>query len=309
MAVEDRARELAAATGLKAVDRRVFGRYQGHLVNVRLGGTMENYRVTYVVKVAPAAADGASRLIEDKELTKPLRRIQTFLTFRPGANVLLFPLTPMGMTPKVDVLSNDLATLTRIASRAGSSTGDMCESCGTNPGQPIVVNDEPMNLCPNCLRQMQGQYVQAKAIASASKPNIAKGLGMGFLGALIGAVVWGGIGAATGYVFGLIAVVIGLAVGWFMHQGAGQVNVPLIVAAVGFTLLAVFLGDLIWIAALLAREGVSPALVLVAYPVLLSEDPGSFEIEYFFALFGIIVSVGYLWRAKRGQTPQFEVVA
>jgi hypothetical protein len=214
----------------------------------------------------------------------------------------------MGMTPKVEVLSNDLATLTRIAIQAGSRPVDMCESCGTNPGKPIVVNDEPMNLCPNCLHQMQGQYVQAKTVASATKPNVARGLGMGFLGALIGAVVWGGIGAVTGYVFGLIAVVIGLAVGWFMHQGAGQVNVPLIVAAVGFTLLAVFLGDLIWIAALLAREGVSPALVLVAYPILLTENPGSFALEYFFAIFGIIVGVRYLWRAKREQTPQFEVV-
>lgn len=309
MGVEDRARELAVATGLKAVDRRVFGRYQGHLVNVRFGGATENYRVTYVVKVTPGAGEVVSRVVEDKELTKPLRRIQTFLTFRPGANAILFQLTPMGMTPKVEVLSKDLEVLAGIAARAGSNPGDQCESCGTNPGQPMVVNDEPMNLCPACLQQLQGQYVQAKAYASASKPNLARGLGMGFLGALIGAVVWGGIGAATGYVFGLVAIVIGLVVGWFMHQGAGQVNVPLIVAAVAFTLLAVFLGDLIWIAALLAREGVSPALVLVAYPILLSEDPGGFAIEYFFALFGIVVSVRYLWRAKREQTPQFEVVA
>ncbi len=308
MGVEEKARELALATGLKAVNRRVFGRYQGHLVNVRLGGATENYRVTYVVKVTPDAAENANRLVQDKEITKPLRRYQTFLTFRPGANVLLFQLTPMGVTPKVDVLSGDLATLTRIALQAGSRSEDLCESCGTNPGRPIVVNDEPMNLCPNCLQQLQGQYVQAKAVASTAKPNVAKGLAMGFLGALIGAVIWGVIGAVTGYVFGLIAVVIGLSVGWFMHQGAGRVTVPLIVVAVAFTLLAVFLGDLIWIAGLLVREGASPALVFVAYPVLLSENPGSFAIEYFFALFGIIVSVRYLWRAKREQTPQFEVV-
>ncbi|OGS49596.1 MAG: hypothetical protein A3K65_09410 [Euryarchaeota archaeon RBG_16_68_12] len=310
MSVEERAQELAAATGLKAVGRRVGGRYQGHVVAVKLGGALENYRVVFQMKTAPEAAAAIGPLVKDKEATKPLRRIQCVVGFDERASLLFFVLTPPAMTPKVEVLANDLATLAGIALRAGSKPTETCESCGTNPGQPVVVNDEPKTLCPACVQSLQGEFTQVRAAASAVRPNTAKGLAMGFLGALLGGVVWGVIGVLTGYVFGLVAIVTGLVVGWFVQRGAGRVTTPLMFAAVLLTLLSVFLGDLIAILIIILQEGGVPSLglALAIYGLVLSEQPGPILLGYFFGLFGVFASARYLWRARKAQTPRLDIV-
>ncbi len=305
VSVEDRAAEVAVAAGLRATGRKVFGRYRAHPVAVNLGGAMQNGRVSVRVGISPEAAPAVQGMISNKAYVKSLKLSPMTLGLDMQTSILFYTIVPGALTPKSEAIVRTLATLTGLAARAGSNPGELCDNCRQNPGTAIIVNDAPTQLCPACFQEMAQKFGQVSAVAATFKPDYAKGLAFGLLGALIGGAIWGGIGVATGYIFGLVAFVNGIIVAWFLTKGAGMVTVPIIVAGVGFTLLSVFIGDVIAIAVI---TGADLATVIAIYPEFLAPGPGTALIGYFFAAFGVLASVQALRRAKKAQTPRFEVV-
>lgn len=305
MSVEDRAAEVAVATGLRASRRKVFGRYQAHPVAIDLGGAMQKNQIWVRVGVSPEAVPALQGLISDKAYVKSLHLTPMTLGLDVQSSTLFYTIVPGALTPKSDTIARALANLAGLAVRAGSNPGELCDNCRSNPGTPMIVNDAPTQLCPACLQALGQRFGQVAAVAATVKPDYVKGLAMGLLGALIGGALWGGIGAATGYIFGLVAFLNGIIVAWFLQKGSGIVTLPIIVAGVGFTFLSVFIGDLITIAAL---TGADLATIVAVYPELLAPGPGTVLLGYFFAMFGVLASVRALRRAKKAQTPRFEVV-
>lgn len=297
--------EVATATGLRAVGRTVFGRYRGHPVAIDLRGAMQNYQVWLRVGVSPEAVTALHGLVSNKERVKSLKLAPMTLGLDPQSSTLFYTIVPSAMTPKSNVIAGTLATLTGMAAQAGSNPGELCDSCRRNPGTPMVVNDAPTQLCPTCYQEMAQKFGQVAAVASTFKPDYVKGIALGFVGALIGGAIWGGIGAATGYIFGLVAIVNGFIVAWFLTKGAGIVTTPLIAVGVAFTFLSVFIGDII---AVTVITGADVATVLAVYPEFLAPGPGTALLGYFFAVFGVIAAVQYLRRTRKAQTPRFNVV-
>ena len=104
-----------------------------------------------------------------------------------------------------------------IAGSAGAATGgsageQRCAECGTllAEGQERVVTDGGV-FCPTCFAALRGQIDQVIAAQGADINYPAAAIGA-VLGGVVGVLVWWGFTVTTKYAFGLVAIVIGIAV-------------------------------------------------------------------------------------------------
>src|SRR5256714_10033312 len=98
--------------------------------------------------------------------------------------------------------------------RAGQTPGLTCSICQ----RPIAASYYEINgkvTCQGC----RGQIMAAWNRGSPAQ-RFAKALGLGAAAAALGAGVYFGIEALTGYEFGLVAVVVGLLVGAAVRKGS-----------------------------------------------------------------------------------------
>src|SRR5256714_1883111 len=98
--------------------------------------------------------------------------------------------------------------------RAGQTPGLTCSICQ----RPIAASYYEINgkvTCQGC----RGQIMAAWNRGSPAQ-RFAKALGLGAAAAALGAGVYFGIEALTGYEFGLVAVVVGLLVGTAVRKGS-----------------------------------------------------------------------------------------
>src|ERR1041385_5246647 len=100
------------------------------------------------------------------------------------------------------------------AERAGQAPGTACSFCQ----QPIAGSYYEINGRVACLG-CRGQLMAAWNRGSPAQ-RFAKALGLGAAAAALGAGVYFGVEALTGYEFGLIAVVVGLLVGTAVRKGS-----------------------------------------------------------------------------------------
>ena len=100
------------------------------------------------------------------------------------------------------------------AERAAPSGGAACAFCK----QPISSSYYEINGQVTCQR-CRGQILAAWNTGSPGT-RFAKALGLGAVAALVGAGVYFGIEALTGYEFGLVAIVVGLLVGGAVRKGS-----------------------------------------------------------------------------------------
>jgi hypothetical protein len=101
------------------------------------------------------------------------------------------------------------------AERAGATAGSACAVCK----QPITTSYFEINGKIACAR-CRGRILSVWNRGSSAQRG-AKAAGLGTLAAALGAAVYFGIAALTGYEFGLIAVLVGLAVGLAVRKGSG----------------------------------------------------------------------------------------
>ena len=127
---------------------------------------------------------------------------------------------PSSQTDVVDSLDFEHAEY------AEQPKGAACETCGKDiPDYYYHVGGKTM--CKHC---------QPKVAAELGRsPRFLRAVGFGVLAALAGSLIWYGIIAATGYEFGLIAIVVGLMVGGAVRMGSGATG------GLSLQLLAVFL--------------------------------------------------------------------
>jgi hypothetical protein len=100
------------------------------------------------------------------------------------------------------------------AERPGRPSGTACAVCQ----QPVAASYYEINGRVTCQR-CRGQVLAAWNRGSPRK-RFAKALGLGAVAALLGAGLYFGIEAATGYELGLVAVVVGLMVGGAVRKGS-----------------------------------------------------------------------------------------
>jgi len=186
------------------------------------------------------------------------------------------------------------------AERAGQTPGTTCSFCQ----QPVAGSYYEINGKVACLG-CRGQIMAAWNRGSPAR-RFGKALGLGAAAAALGAGVYFGVEALTGYEFGLIAVVVGLLVGAAVRKGSsGRGGWRYQVLAMFLTYSAVVVTDSTLIARELRKEiqaradsaGVAPAVATTPAAVNAVATTGHQRPGPLALLFGVIVLLGLAYAA------------
>jgi len=186
------------------------------------------------------------------------------------------------------------------AERAGQTPGTACSLCQ----QPIAGSYYEINgkvACLGCRDQIMAAWNRGSPAR-----RFAKALGLGAAAAALGAGVYFGVEALTGYEFGLIAVVVGLLVGAAVRRGSsGRGGWRYQVLAMFLTYSAVVATDSTLIARELRKEiqaradsvGVAPSVATTPVAVNAAATTGHQRPGPLALLFGVIVLLGLAYAA------------
>src|SRR5690349_4084007 len=129
------------------------------------------------------------------------------------------------LTPREDLAVSDQTS--GPDSGTGGLQFDRAETPHSAPaGSACVVCKQPLSgtyfevngktVCPGCRDRLNAELNKYSPAV-----RFARALGLGAGAAVIGAGIYYGISAATGYEFGLVAIVVGLLVGKAVRKGSG----------------------------------------------------------------------------------------
>lgn len=91
-------------------------------------------------------------------------------------------------------------------------SNEKCAECGRTVSAEEAIRSEEGVLCQSCYQQLR-QAVQAMIDKQSEDINYLGAVGGGLLGGILGALVWWGFTALTHIALGLVAILIGFAVG------------------------------------------------------------------------------------------------
>ncbi|MFN3763146.1 MAG: hypothetical protein ACK4WK_08115 [Anaerolineae bacterium] len=205
---------------------------------------------------------------------------------------------PIGLRPPS---AEKIATLARavaaVVTRTVGELGQSCHRCGRSDAPIMLVNNTPLHLCNGCAETLRFAGSEAARAYAQKSPNLLLGLLFGLGAGLAGAVAWAIVAFATQRISLLLAIGIGLLVGWATHRGMGKFTWVGQVAAVLITLGSVLVGELVYVALLLVQEGVDFFSALLA--VLLSMGIIFGESDTWVSLFfGLIGALYILYRYR-----------
>jgi len=181
------------------------------------------------------------------------------------------------------------------AERDASTSILACAGCG----QPIAASYYEVNgkvTCQRCRNRIMAGWNRGSAGG-----RLAKALGLGLGAAVLGAGIYFGIAALTGYEFGLVAIVVGVLVGGAVRNGSnGRGGRRYQLLAMFLTYTAVVVTDSTLIARELKKEwraqGDSPAAVAPGLNAATAGAPGSSRLPRPLAValgLGLIVVLAY----------------
>jgi hypothetical protein len=208
---------------------------------------------------------------------------------------------PIGLRPPS---AEKIAALARaVADVIARTVGEMepqCKSCGRPDAPIMLVNNTPMHVCEPCAEALQAQGSLAAQAYAQKRPNLPLGLLFGVGAGLVSALAWGVLSLLTERIFMIVAVGIGLFVGWALHRGMGKFTWVGQVAAALITLGSVLLGDLLYITFLLMREGADllNAFLAVLFNLDIVFSESDIWVSLFFGLLGALY-IFYRYRKPR----------
>ena len=151
--------------------------------------------------------------------------------------------------PGADAVAGELEALIRGVSLASPVAPARCRLCGSDSGaDPVLVNDVVDRVCPSCAERLQHEARQASVRYDEAPMNLALAVAAAAVLEVAGAAAWAAIAIATNRVFWLVAVGIGLAIGWTTTRAAGKGGRVVQILGAGATVVSVLMGELFLVA-------------------------------------------------------------
>jgi len=306
----DTVAEVATRLGLRNVpDRKLaYGTRDGYLVEVACGRDGNAECIVEIVRHGDPALDEAVR----ESLTRAadagdggLRRKR--VTVENGVAMHKHPVM-FFQRPGADAVAGELEALIRGVSLASPAAPARCRLCGSESGaDPVLVNDVVDRVCPACAERLQHEARQASARYDEAPLNLPLAVAAAAALAVAGAAAWAGIAIATHRVFWLVAIGVGLAIGWATTKAAGKAGRVVQVLGALATVISVLLGELFLVGYHVqqqARRGgqaVDWPAFFASAPTILWQLGG----ETLFALGGGLIGAWYA--ARLAARPKIEV--
>ena len=247
----DTVAEVATRLGLRNVpDRKLaYGTRDGYLVEVACGRDGNAECIVEIVRHGDPGRDGAVReaLVRASEAGDGgLKRKK--LTVENGVVMHKHPVV-FFQRPGADAVAGELEALIRGVSLASPAAPARCRLCGSESGaDPVLVNDVVDRVCPACAERLQHEARQASARYDEAPMNLPLAVAAAAVLAVAGAVAWAGIAIATHRVFWLVAVGVGLAIGWTTTKAAGKGGRAVQILGALATVVSMLLGELFLVA-------------------------------------------------------------
>jgi hypothetical protein len=155
------------------------------------------------------------------------------LTFSKG--ILGFPKTSL-VLDRVNVVA---AVLKSIC----SSPGTLCRVCGkANPGDLLLLNGLVDRVCAGCLEKLDAAAREQELAYEQLKMNLPLAVIVGLVLAVVGAIGWAAVLILAQRMFWILAIGIGLMIGYGTTKAAGKGGVGLQVLIFILTVASVLMG-------------------------------------------------------------------
>ena len=178
-----------------------------------------------------------------------------------------------------------------------------CETCPAGQVQKFVVVDEqPMMMCTTCQQRLKIEGEMAERAYEMTEAQHLNGALLASGAAIVGGIVWAGVGAFTHRVFAMAAIGIGALVAWAYRRGAGRVDAVGRVIGAVLTVSSVALGEVlyysIWVAQQRPDIGFRLDTGWYAYMFTWAKSPGEEAMPMIFSLVGAWVAMKALEKPK-----------
>jgi hypothetical protein len=306
---EDAVQEVGAQTGLKVRDRVSFGMYRGYLVALS-GGQYDMYTSTVQYRLVALFPEEADWYKVDQNIDKKalLKMVKGMGQVKVESGFVSITFTPKWRRPKTENVRALLDAVIEALSAATPTYTEVCTECTSTDVDVVLVNGLPKMMCPTCLDKMARGVMAAHEAYTAQSPRYGEGL-MYAVPAMIGAAfVWAIIAYATGWIFFLTGILIGLAVSYSLAHGAKRVTGGVIGLGVFLTILSVLIGQVFYVIFILMGEGIPLSFLGEALGIYVTEFAADFGFSMMTAVFGALLAAGYLHSEKKKKQVGLDVV-
>ena len=305
-AVTDAGRRLGL--GMPRGSRVAFGDREGYLVELASGynGNMEC--ALEIIRYGDAARDAAVRdaVVRSPELERLGIRAKRVEIANGG---LVHKRTRrLFRSLDAETIAADVEALLRAVKHATPPAPARCRVCGSDSGRdPVLINDIVDRVCPACLERMQQEAKRASQAYDELPLRAGSMVVVAAVLAVITAGVWAGIAITTNRMFWVVAIGAGALIGWGTAKAAGRGGRAVQATGVLFTLAAVLLGQVFFIAWQLQQHARQRGLKVnwewfAAHVPQILWSTGT---ETLFALGGGLF--GALYAARRAAKPRIEL--
>jgi len=208
----------------------------------------------------------------------------------------------------VDSVTKAFDLLFEAVKSSSQPPDNACRLCGgPDMAGPRLLNGVVDRVCDACIDKLHSAAEEARAAYDAIPTNVSLATVVAAILAMLGAVMWAGISIATNRMFWMVAIGIGLLIGFGVTKAAGRRGTIVQTLCIVFTLVSVLLGQLIYIGYYVHQQaGKESAVVdwgkfVLAAPNLLI-NTGT---DTLFAIGGGLV--GALYAARKAGKPKMEV--
>lgn len=214
----------------------------------------------------------------------------------------------MFRSASADKVVAEIQALVQGAKRAVPLPASACRTCASATAiEPMLVDGIVDRLCASCVQRLQHQAKVASDRYDTLPLNLSLAVPAAAVLALVSAVAWAALAVATNRMFWIAAVGIGALIGWGTTRAAGKGGLAVQILSAVFTVVAVLLGQILFVAWLVNRHARSEGMEIdwkafaAGVPSILAEGGSD-------TVFAVIASlVGAFYAIKRAGKPRLEV--
>lgn len=222
-------------------DNTVFGEKGGVGVQM-LAGKNKNNNETFigVVKWGNQDKDDTVRryLSESSTLLRTGIKMKE-IEVKDGAVVYTKPITVSFSPPSSKQMVQRMQTLVDEVTSAVGTIAPDCRTCGAKNTEPVLINGIVDRICSACIEKVRIEAQNLAAAYEAIPVRWIRALATASILALIGAIVWDAVIIFTHTMFWLLAIGIGVVIGWATTKAAGKGDLSIQVVSGFFTVLSV----------------------------------------------------------------------
>jgi hypothetical protein len=159
--------------------------------------------------------------------------------------------------PKPEKIAEQFLSVFNTIKSMTGRPGLKCRVCASKDiSGPILINGIVDRMCPKCIENLKKEVEDVKAAYEALPVNFPLAIIAAIVLAIVGAGLWAGVIAATHKMYWMIAIFVGLAIGWVTAKAAGKGGLPVQIIGFSATFISVLLGMIFYVGYVMHDEAV-----------------------------------------------------